>query len=1148
MTYPRSLLLGLFASVSIWSQSYQGGIRGAVTDQAGAMVVGVKVTLTDESAGATRSTLTTEAGEYVFTQVVPATYSVTAEAPGFKKFERKGVAIATQQFVTLDLKLEIGAVTESVQVTEEVPLLEASTASTGQVIDRQKLIDLPNLGRNPFMMSKIAQNVTPVGNPAYNRMQDQSGSSQITIAGGPVRGNNYLLDGIPITDAANRAIIIPSLEAVEEVKIQASTYDAEMARTGGGMFNTYLKSGGNDYHGSAFGYIRQTEWLANTFFNNRAGIPISEQPFRNWGASLGGKISIPKLYDGRNRTFFWAAWEGYADTQANSALFATPTLAERAGDFSKTLNRAGGLQTIYDPLSTRSNGAGGFVRDAFAGNVIPAARMDAAGRNIASTFMNPTREARFYGDQNLNGATTLPSKADQKTIKGDHQLLAWWRASASYLRYYSLEPGDTWFPTVSSPDQWRLERRVDSTQLNNLLTPTPTTVLNIRYGFNRFPNYSFQRSQGFNVASLGFANSFIRDIPSQTFPNIAMESVHNMGTNSNSYYIHHSKNFSIAISKFMGRHSFKAGFDFRRIHADGLDYGNSSGQFSFNDIWTRATPTAVTTGTGADLASLLLGLPSSGSGFIPTKLYDYADYYAGYFHDDFRVSNKLTLNLGLRWEREDGLREINNALITGFDAGAQNPLGPASGFSSPGVVQFAGLNGANTSIGNPNLNKLGPRAGLAWQLNDKTTVRGGYGIYWAPQFAIGAPLNPEGFTASTPYIATFDNYVTPANTLSNPFPSGLNKPAGTAQGAMTAVGRSLALPDPYARSPRVQQYSIDVQRQTIGGMVVSLAYVGSKTSNLVLGTANININQLDPANFILGPALNERVANPFFGNGGTGVVGSATVTRAQLLKPFPAFDAVNFQFSDRNRALYNSMVVKLQKRFSQGLSLLSTWTWSKTMDASSGGAGNNLNGGNVGPQNAYDMNAEYSLSNIHTPHRWSTAFTYELPFGKGKALPAGNKALAYIAGGWSINAIGVFQSGFPLQIRQNANNNSVTGAASQRPYATGLSPEVEGDFGQRLNGWINPAAFSTAPQFTFGNLSRTISLRGPGQANWDVSVFKTFAFAEKYKAQFRAEALNALNTPLFRAPNTAFGNSAFGRITSQANFPRLIQLGLRFYF
>ena len=248
--------------------------------------------------------------------------------------------VATQETVSLDLKMEIGAVSESVQVTEEVPLIETSNASQGQVLDRQQLVDLPNLGRNPFMMSKLAQNVTPVGDPHYNRMQDQSGSSQISIAGGPVRGNNYLLDGIPITDAANRAMIIPTLEAVQEVKVQSNTYDAEMARTGGGMFNTYLKSGTNDWHGSLFGSMRQTSWAANNFFNNAAGIALPEQPNRTYGASFGGPVRIPKVYNGKNKTFFWLAWEGYHDTQSNSSQFTTPTALERIGDFSQSKTRA----------------------------------------------------------------------------------------------------------------------------------------------------------------------------------------------------------------------------------------------------------------------------------------------------------------------------------------------------------------------------------------------------------------------------------------------------------------------------------------------------------------------------------------------------------------------------------------------------------------------------------------------------------------------------------------------------------------------------------------------------------------------------------------------------------------------------------------
>lgn len=1135
----------LLASSALIGQSYQGGVRGQITDQAGAVVVGAKVTLIDESAGTTRSTLSSAAGEYVFTQVVPSTYSVVAESPGFKKFERKGVIVGTQQFLSLDLKVEIGQVTESVQVTEDVPLIEASTASQGQVLDRQKLVDLPNLGRNPFMMSKIAQNVMPVGNPAYNRMQDQSGSSAISIAGGPVRGNNYLLDGIPITDATNRAIVIPSLESVEEVKVQANTYDAEMARTGGGMFNTYLKSGGNDYHGSLLGYMRQTDWLANTFFNNRAGVPISDQPFRNYGGSFGGHVSIPKVYNGKNRTFFWLAFEGYRDTQANSGDFATPSLRERVGDFSQTKSKAGGLQVIYDPLTTTASG----TRTPFAGNIIPGGRLDPVGKNMAATYMAPGREAAFFGDLNLSGPTTLPSKADQKTAKFDHQVFSWWRASLSYLKYNSLEPGDSWFPTVSSPSQWLLDRKVDSTQFNNLITVNPTTIINVRYGFNRFPNYGFQKSQGFNVASLGFANSFVKDIPSQTFPNITMESMYGFGTNNNFYYVHHSKNFSTSVAKYIGRHSLKAGVDYRRIHADGNDYGDSSGAFTFNDVFTRATPGSSTAGTGADLAGMLLGYPASGTGFIPTKLYDYANYYGAYIHDDFRLSSKITINFGLRWERETGLREANNGMIVGFNRDTVNSIASGvTGVTPKGAVQFAGINGNKSTVGNPNLNKLAPRVGIAWQVDAKTTVRGGYGIYWAPQFAIGAPYSPEGYTATTQYVGSFDGNATPAGVLSNPFPNGLNKPVGNSLGDLTGIGNNLTIFDPGARSPRVQQYSLDVQRMLPGGIAMTVGYVGSRTANLVLGTANININQVEGRYLSMGSALTQKVANPYYGKGGTGVIGGATVTQAQLLRPFSAFGNLNYQFSDQNMAAYDSMIFKAQKRFSKGMTFLTTWTWSRNLDASSGGAANNLNGGNVGPQDAYNMAAEYSLSNIHSPHRWATALTYELPFGKGKSMLNSSKALDYIVGGWSINSVGVMQTGFPLQIRQNSNNNSVIFAASQRPNATGVDPATSGSLTDRIDNYLNPAAFSQAAPYTFGNVSRTISTRGPGQVNWDISVFKSVQIFERFKAQFRAEALNAMNTPLFRSPNTAFGNSAFGRITQQANFPRMIQLGMRLYF
>jgi hypothetical protein len=1116
-------------------------------DGSGKSIGEVKVTLVDEAGGGQRATISAAEG-FSFSQVVPATYTLVAEAPGFKKFERKHVIVATQEIVSLDLKMEIGAVSESVQVTEEVPLVETSNASQGQVLDRQQLVDLPKLGRNPFMMSKLAQNVTPVGDPHYNRMEDQSGSSQISIAGGPVRGNNYLLDGIPITDAANRAIIIPTLEAVEQVKIQSNTYDAEMARTGGGMFNTYLKSGTNEWHGSLFGTMRQTSWAANNYFNNAAGIPLPPQPNRTFGASFGGPVIIPKLYNGKNRTFFWLAWEDYDDTQSNTSQFTTPTALERMGDFSQSKTSSGALNVIFDPQSTVCAGST-CTRQPFAGNVIPGNRLNPVGLAIAATYVQPQTASAFYGAPNLTQAALLPARAAQKTAKLDHEVTKWWRASLSYLRYFSLEPGNKWFNTVSSPDQWLLQRRVDTTQFNNILTLSPTTVLTVRYGFNRFPNYGYQVSQGFNLASLGFDPSYVAAIASPTFPNVTMTSQYSLGTNNNFYYVHHSKNFSSGLSKYQSRHNLKGGFDYRRIHDDGNDFANSAGAFTFNGVFTRSTPLTAVSGTGADLADMLLGAPSAGTGYIPTKLYEYADYYGAYFQDDIRITKSLTVNVGMRWEREYGLQEKNNSMVVGFNTQTVNPLAAnVTGILPKGVIEFAGVNGNSIHVMNPNMNKLAPRIGLAWQVAPKTTIRGGYGMYWAPQFAIGTPYNPPGYTATSTYVASNNGNATPAGSLTNPFPAGLARPTGSTLGDLTGIGQSLSIIDPNARSPRVQQYSIDVQRELPFGIAMEVAYVGSRSTHLTQATANININALNPALLSQGSSLTASVANPFYNKGGAGVIGAATVSQVQLLLPYPTFSAINLQFNDSSHARYDSLVAKAQKRMSMGLTMLSTLTWSRNHDASSGGAGNFLNAGNNGPQNPYDMASEYSLANVDTPLRWSTGFTFELPFGKGKKFLTNSKALDYAVGGWSANAISVYQSGFPLQIAQSTNNNSVFGYASQRPNATGVTPATSGSLESRLSNYINPAAFTTAPQGAFGNVARTLNMRGPGQANWDLSIFKSISITEKFKAQFRAEALNAFNTPMFAAPNTSFGSSSFGRITSQVNFSRMMQLGMRFFF
>ena len=1125
---PFLALLAL-TSIGVWAQSTQGGVHGAVTDASGAAVPNAKVTLTNLGTSEARTATTNSAGFYDFSNVVPANYSIVAESTSFKKFERTNVIVGTQEYVTVDVRLEVGAVTESVLVTEQMPLVESSNASQGQVLDNQKLVDLPNLGRNPFMMSRLSQNVVQVGPPAYNRMEDQSGSSMISIAGGPVRGNNYLLDGIPITDSNNRAIIIPTLESVQEVKIQSNTYDAEMARTGGGMFNTLMKSGTNDFHGSLYGHLRRTDWDANNFFSNAAGIPIAEQPNTTWGGSFGGRVWIPHVYDGKNKTFFFLGVEHYDDRSSDSSDFNLPTAAERQGIFTGVLQSNGSALIINNP----SNG------QPFANNVIPTSMLSPVGLAVASYYPTPTSTPAYYGANDLALSSSIKARAVQYTGKIDEDFTSWWRSSLSYLRYYSLEPGDTWFNSPATQSGWRLLRRVDTTQLNNLFTINPTTVLAVRYGFNRFPNFDYNSSQGFNVAALGMspAWSTASSGPAAEFPSIGMSTLYGLGDSGDwDYYDEASHNFSVSVDKFIGRHSIKAGFDYRLLATAGAGINCPTGCYSF--------ASGQTSYTGTDLADLLVGLPYSRSADTSSKLTDYIHYYAGFVQDNFRLNSKLTVNFGLRMEHESGVTEDHNGLIVDFNTAATNPV------YGKGEVEYAGLNGAPNHVGNYQGIKWGPRGGVAYQLNSKTVIRGGYGIFWAPQLYLGGPFGTLGYANNTQYTGL--TYAQDKGGLYNPFPNGLLAPLGNSLGVNAGIGTNLQLVDPTTKAPMIQQYSVDVQRELMGGIALEVGYVGSHSTHLTLGNPQININALPNSDLSQGTAaLNTQVTNPLYGNPlvASGTLSSPTVAAFRLLLPYPAYTEIEQIFGDQNHASYNSMVIKAQKRLSYGLTFLSTLTVSKNMDESSGGVGTSLNGGAQGaPQNPYNTQAEYSLSNVDAPLRWTTAITYDLPVGKGRRyLGNSSKALDLVLGGWAINTVSVYQSGFPLQIYQQ-NFNSEYGYDAQRPNETGSAIGTSGSVVSRLNNYINAAAFSIAPQGTFGNTPRTLGVRGPGQKNWDSSLFKNFRFGERVNAQFRLETLNTFNSPLFHTPNTDVSSGSFGVINTMDNFSRQLEMAIRFTF
>ncbi len=1146
------LSASLFALAGLYGQSFQGGIRGTISDSSGAAVSAAKVTLTEEGTGIARSTLSGSGGEYNFTALNPSTYTVSVEKPGFKILERKGVVVGTQEFLSVDLALSVGDVTQTVNVEAgDAPLLETENASTGQTIDVQKLADLPNMGRNPFYEGvKISQNVTPGGNPQFNRMEDQSGSSQISIAGGPVRGNNYLLDGISITDSTNRAVIIPTVESVQELKLQANTYDAEVGRTGGGTFNLFLKSGTNDYHATAFGYTWFQPWLANTYFGNAAGrnsdgtlkSPIVDQPFYNYGGAIGGPLSIPKIYNGKNRTFFWVTGEAYRQKKPSSTTLAVPTPLERIGDFSQSRTASGALQTIFDPTTT--------PRLAFPGNVIPLTRLNPVGLAMASYYPLPNIPTSRFGANNYNATAIEYDRADQVTAKLDEQLTSWWRASVSYLHYGSREGAYAYFgyQDPATPGQSLLVRHVDATQANTTITPSATMVISLRFGFNRFPNKSYQlASDGFDLTKLGFPASYVNQLPYQAFPALTMTgdvaSFGGGGFNQSNFY---SRSFSASTSKYLGRHSVKFGYDFRVIHDSGINTV-TPGAFSFSQAFTSQSGTSTVAGTGASIASLLLGYPASGTATKSLPIENHVNYSGFFIHDDFRMNSKLTLNFGLRYEYETGIESELNSLIVGFDRAAVNPIqSSVKGIATNGVIEYAGQNGYGTVATNPTTLKFSPRVGFAWNAFSKTTIRGGYGIFWAP-YTFGL-ANPLGYTYATPYVASNDGNLTPANSLSNPFPTGLQSPIGNGAGLAAGLGgQAFSFFDTSAKSTRVHQFSLDIQRELPNGFVVVTGFNGAITHNLTQGTPDLNINQLPDSLLSMGSALNAKVANPFFGtSAGVLNTAAATINQAQLLLPYPEFGAVSSQLSDQNHALYYAVYFKAQKRMGRAVNILTTLTLSRNEDSSNAGAGNTFSSQPSTAQDNYNREAEWSRSTIDTPVRWTTAVNYEFPFGSGRKFLNKGKVMDLAVGGWAMNFQTTMQTGFPLAISQN-NLNSAIGTSNQRPNATGISPETSGSLEDRLYNYINKGAFSVAPQFTFGNVSRTLPMRGPGIANTDFSLFKTFQL-EKFKAQFRCEVFNLTNTPQFYGPVTNINSSTFGQITQQANFSRIFQLGARFEF
>jgi trimeric autotransporter adhesin len=1156
------VLILLAGAIAAGGQGFQGGLRGAITDSAGAVIPGAAVMITNEGTNASRSTVSNDAGQYVFSALTPGTYKVTAELPGFKLFERNAITIGTQEFPIVDIRLEVGQVTDSVAVMADVPLIETSNASNGQSLPSIELETLPNPGRNAFIMAQTVPTVIPVGDPTFNRQQDQSGSSAISLAGGPVRGNNYTIDGVSVTDIVNRASLTPSIESVDEVKVQVNTFDAEMGRTGGGVFNTHARVGTNEWHGSALIQSRPGWGSANGWFANRAGVPLD----RNFVYYLGGGSAGGPVW--KNKTFFWFSTEDYKDeTRSTNPSVTVPTLLQKQGDFSQTFDGQGRSITIYDPLTTRPNPAFDatkavsltnpqYIRDPFPGNKIPQDRMNTLSLALMRYWSDPTPGAgNRDGTLNLVRVPKLLNGGKQFTLKIDQNVTSKLSVSAFGAFQKTHEPTAVYYDgaqKIADPNGSILNRKIQVLALNATLTTGHNSIMSFRYGFSGFDDNNMPSSLGFDVASLPFSSNFLDSLTYEKFPSITVTGYRSLGDGAQTQRYYYGHNANVAVSRFMGRHSLRYGADFRRVGAYYFSPGQGSGSFTFNQNFTRLDPGVSDTRTGNAFASFLLGYPASASMTVSTPIDAFFRYYAGYLQDDFRLSPALTLNLGLRYEYEEGLQEKENRFTVGFDPNVRNPISDEVGMEIKGGLIFAGVNGAPTHQGNPSKVKFGPRAGFAWNTG-KFVVRGGYGIFYAPEqynTPSTAAWGAQGFTVTDNAVVANANGTIPVGSFADPFPNGYRQPAGSSQGLLTQLGDAVNFVDSKGGSGRVQQYTLDIQRELPKGVVVSAGYIGSWSSHLTLGgsgSGSVNIDQL-PSDVPLGPYLRDTVPNPFFGKPGVaGNLGAqATTTRAQLLRPFPQFTSVNVQRVHAGFSRYNSMVLKVEKRSTNGLSIRSSWTWSKNLD-NVFGESNFFADGSVSARNNYDVNAEYAYSIIDTPHRVIITPIYQLPFGQGRPWLNHGGWTDRVLGGWTLSCVGTFQTGFPIAITQT--DNSFSQGGLQRPIRVlGVDPVTPGSTEDRLavgpsgSAYINKDAYVIAPAFTFGTMARNIAdIRTPSQKNLNVSLAKTTKITESVKLTFRLEANNATNTPKFDGPNSNLSETTFGTITSQVGFSRQLQ-------
>ena len=1210
------LLAGLIAKPAD-AQDVRATIGGRVTDPQGSVIRRASVSVTSDDTNARRTTVTNDDGLWQVQLLLPGHYHFTVASPGFRTELRTNVILEAADVKEFDVQLQIGAETQTVTVSTETPLIDTTAATSGTVVTQRELEELPSQSHVPTLFATLSPGVVQQDQGSnVVRAWSNDGASQFTANGGRnnTYSNNFLLDGMPNTKTGGDITFIPPMESVQEFRVQTNAYDASIGRQAGATINMQTRAGGKQYHGVLYEYNQNSFLNANLYQNNLIGQGTPVVHFNQFGGTFGGPLRLPKIYNGTGRTFFFFSFDKSINTNPLPVTLSLPTALERTGDFSKsfTTQLVNGVRVtypiqIYDPRQVDSKGN----RKQFTGNVILGGRIDSIAKNILAYLPLPNTPGDGTSS-NSNNFVSPGLRQDTFPVVSVRVDQNWTNTQHSFVtvNWSNLnEQTNNNFGNIASGNyQGRTVKRAG---VDHVWTMGDNRVLSMHYTLVRFENPLHSNGAGFDPTKLGFPAGFASQLVKPSFPFIkgfggypSSDSNTNAfgASNAGSSSINTNHAWAATLTQTYKKHTFRAGGEYWIQQQATANLGNQ-GEFDFDSNWTRQNSfVSGGTGVGSTFASFLLGLPSGGNVPVNATAFYSQHYIAAFFQDDWRVTPNLTVNLGLRWDLQRPVTERFDRLTDRYDITAVNPITPsaraayanvlatsqsntgvqiltqvlpASAFQVLGVQPFAGVNGTPRTSVNPDYMQWQPRAGFAYKLAPNAVLRGGFGRFTQASYVTGAQ---NGFSRTTPLIATQDNFLTPYDTLANPFHSGILAPTGSSLGPLTNLGQGLPTngwDESELSRPYSWEYSLHLQ-QEYAGWLFEIGYSHNKTYNIGVDW-NRNLPSFTLWKQLQQPVFDSKgrpgdilpwntlVPNPFNqlpGVNGT-IASSKNVALNQLLNPVPLLGTIN-QNRPSGKNGYDALQTKIERRYQNGLSFISAFTWSKLFEDTSF----------IGPQVAGNI-VEHKLGGEDRPFVLALTGIWDLPFGRGRRWGGDvSHPLNFLVGGWELTGNYMASSGVPVVFSTDSfysgqsaslgkqrtrsrwfdTNQFVAFPNSQTdistyPAWTGVQSLPGASYKPPTNDTIRNGVYQDFAAYIRNYPTRWGNIRQQGVSELAVGAYKNFIFNSETRLQIRLNAFNALNHPRFGAPDTNPGHSNFGSVTlQQLNQARTIELGGKFYF